>query len=85
MPWNPFLMKVLLKKRFVSLVNSARDPLENKPQPQDASQKKKKGNAKRWMLGNSLVHKRVLKVCLGSAYFAKIENFLLKILYVGAN
>ena len=65
---------------FVSLVNSARDPLENKPQPQDASQKKKKGNAKRWMLGNSLVPKRVLKVCLGSAYFAEIENFLLKIL-----
>ena len=50
-----------------------------------SKKKKKKGNAKRWMLGNSLVHKRVLKVCLGSAYFAKIENFLLKILYVGAN
>ena len=26
----------------MSLVNNARDPLENKPQPQDASQKKKK-------------------------------------------
>ena len=36
---KPFLMKVLLKKRFVGLVNSARDPLEKL---KHASQKKKK-------------------------------------------
>ena len=36
---RPFLMKVLLKKRFVGLVNSARDPLEKL---KHASQKKKK-------------------------------------------
>ena len=27
MQWNPFLIKILLKKRFVSPMNSAWDPL----------------------------------------------------------
>ena len=29
MSWDPFLMKVLLKKRFVGSVNSARNPLRS--------------------------------------------------------
>ena len=41
---RPFLMKVLLKKRFVGLVNSARDPLEKL---KHASQKKKKKNRRK--------------------------------------
>ena len=29
MPWDPFLMKILLKNRFVGPMNSAQDPLES--------------------------------------------------------
>ena len=42
MSWDPFLMKFLVKKRFVSLVNSARDPQES-TEMCFSMKKKKKG------------------------------------------
>ena len=80
MPWNPFLMKVLLKKEVCESREQCTRPTGKQTIATGCFSKKKKGNAKRCMLGNSLVPKRVVKVCLGSAYFAEIENFLLKVL-----
>ena len=40
-------MKVLLKKRFVGLVNSARDPLQKQKTPVHVLKKKKKKKKKK--------------------------------------
>ena len=46
MQWNQFLMKVLLKKKFVGPMNNARDPLEkHKNHINTLFQKKKKKNS----------------------------------------
>ena len=42
MPWDILLMKVLIKKKFVDLMNSARDPLK-KHETLFQKKKKKKG------------------------------------------
>ena len=58
MSWDLFLMKVLLKKRFLGPVNNAQDPLKKHKSSSKKKEKKKKKmrNAEMWPLSKRILN-----------------------------